>query len=466
MKADRTGRRTLGDFEKLEKFNLLTPQGKAWLVTAVDPFHDSAVEMRGYPDLDVAPSIVQQVNKSFQVACPTALLGGPWDCHIVAWPAALRVVGVPATQYDGYIINDASSAAAAFDIGGVTALATATGQPTYMNGTAGGATGITNAGFVDTTNPGGGTYMDGTCRVIAYGVEVYNTTATLYKQGQVICYRQPNPVKESAGVSSVGTLGAGFTSYGNWNTYDIPTPPRTPAEALLLRTSKQWDAAEGGYVVVSMNTLNNYPDEPDAGIIVVMDSPDSQNTVGTNAVVYNGKRTRVLGATTITEPTEVQRLPFNTSGLYFSGLSVQTTLTVNVTWYIERFPTPGEGDLVVLSQPSAGWDQMALELYAAGLRDMPAGVMVKENPLGEWFQDVVHNIASAASPVANALSVVNPGFGIAGQLAGVIAKATERKQVAERQGGQMNNPVSRPKPAKSSVKTAKLGKTAKLKTKK
>ena len=466
MESDRKGRRTATALEKLDKFNLLTPQGKAWLITATDPFHDSTVDMRGYPDLNVSGSIVQQISKRMTIACPAALNAAPWDLHVVGWPSGATIAGVGGTLYDGYIISTTSPAAAPFSIGGVTALATATGQPTYFNSVAGGATGITNVASIDCSNPGGGSYLDGTCRVIGYGIEVYNTTAPLYRQGDVVVYRMPTPCKESTGVDAVGTVGAGFTSYGNWMCWDLPSPPTTPADALLLRGSKQWNAEDGCYLVCSQNSLNNYADEPDSVEIVVQDAVDDQNNTGLNAVMLNGTRTRVIGSTTITMPTEVQRFPFNLSGAYFTGLSPQTTFTVVASWYIERFPTQRDGDLVVLAQPSAGWDQMALELYAGALRDMPAGVPVSENPLGEWFQDVVHNIAQTASPIANALSAINPGFGVAGQLAGVIAKATERKkeQPSRNNGGiqpvpEVRSPnQSRPKPKKTEKKTGKLGK--------
>lgn len=428
MQEDRKGRRSLNALEKLEKFNLLTPPGKAWLITAIDPFHDVDVDLQGFPDLDVAGSIVQCVKKTMQVSCPAALLASSsWDCHLVAWPLGKKQGGVPATQYDGFIISTSSPALAAYDIGGVTALATSTGNPTYGNGTAGGATGITNVTSTDTT-ASTGTYMDGTCRVVGYGFEVVNTTAALYKQGQVTVYRLPTPSKESLHGNVYGNVTAGFNSEGNFSEWDLPSPPSTPAEAMLLEGSRQWNAEEGSYQVCSLNSLNNYPDEPDAVMVVVQDTPDVQDNTGTNAVVVNGFKNRTLGATTIKEPTESQRFPFNISGAYYAGLSPQTTLTVNVNWFIERFPTPKEYDLVVLSKPSAGWDELSLNMYAAALRDMPAGVRLSENPLGEWFQDVVHSIAQNAGPVANALSVINPGFGIAGQLAGVIAKATERKK--------------------------------------
>jgi hypothetical protein len=82
----------------------------------------------------------------------------------------------------------------------------------------------------------------------------------------------------------------------------------------------------------------------------------------------------------------------NTHGLYFTGLSLQTTLAITLNCFVERFPGPQETDLVVLAKPSPQYDLLALEIYSHALHDMPPGVMVKENGLGEWFADVIGKV--------------------------------------------------------------------------
>jgi len=432
--TQRTKRRTEAALEKLEKFNMLTPEGRNWLIAATDPFHDSEFQLSGFPDLNVSGSIVQCVKKTFQISQPAGIGTLAWDAHFVAWNQATQRVGQANTLYNGAILNNAGSAAN-FTTGGVSCLATATGNQGFFNSNSGGTTGIYNAGGISLDSGSDG-YMQGVSRVIGYGMEIINTTAALYKQGQVVVYRQPTAAIDQQETLVYGGVAAGvFTPLCYPSTYTVASPPTTPASAMLLEGSCQWNAEEGAYLVCTTNSLNNYPSEPSPVMYLVQDSESVESETGTTLIMNQNTQSVTIPSTTnpITVPQTNSILPHNMSGAYFSGLSPQTTFTVNVTWYVERFPTPFDTQLVVLATPSAGWDQFALELYAAAMRDMPAGVRVNENPLGEWFQDVVHQVAQNASPVLNALSVVHPGFGMAGQMAGVIAKATQHSKPKQQQ---------------------------------
>lgn len=459
----RTKRKQLAALEKFEKFNMLTPQGKNWLIAATDPFHDSPLTLEGYPDLNVAGSIVQCVKKSTQISCPSGITTGTWDCNMVLWPVGNSMVGLSANCFNGSVVAD-STTSAPFNVGGFGAVAVGTGNSTFFNANSGGATGIYNVGTVSLDNGTDG-YLAGISRVIGMGFEVVNTTAPLYKQGQVIVWRQPVNSMDNTSVMSYGS-GTNYAEKGKWKTQKFPSPPQTTQTALLLEGSAQWSAEYGAYCVATMNSLNNFAAEPDPVMPLVFDSEEVIRDGGSTAVMYCNTNTITIGTTQVVMPQTTTMLPFNMSGAFFSGLSLQTTFTVNITWFVERFPTPFDTQLVVLADPSPGWDQFALELYTAAMRDMPAGVRVDENPLGEWFQDVVNKVASNASPVLNALSVVHPGFGLAGQAAGMIAKATEpvRKAAkpqtlsASAQPMVMKDNKNRPKPKKvkpkSPMKTA------------
>lgn len=183
--------------EKFEKFNMLTPEGKNWLIAATDPFHDSPLQLEGYPDLNISGSIVQCVKKSLQISVPSGISSSVWDCNVVLWPMANSVAGVAATCYNGAVVTTQSPATAPFFTGGLTACATASGHPTFFNANSGGATGIYDAGHLSLDDGNDG-YMTGTGRVIGMGFEIYNTTAPLYRQGQLAVYRQPINALESS----------------------------------------------------------------------------------------------------------------------------------------------------------------------------------------------------------------------------------------------------------------------------
>jgi len=91
-------------------------------------------------------------------------------------------------------------------------------------------------------------------------------------------------------------------------------------------------------------------------------------------------------------PSQQIRIPYNSKIAYFSGLSDTSTLNVNYNVWLERCPTQKDADLITMATPSAKYDPMALEIYALIMTEMPIGVFVKENGLGDWF---AHGVASA-----------------------------------------------------------------------
>lgn len=102
------------------------------------------------------------------------------------------------------------------------------------------------------------------------------------------------------------------------------------------------------------------------------------------------------------------------SGVYFTGLSGATTLTVDYIVYIERFPTQDDLDLIVSAKRSPEYDIRALEAYSIIAQSLPVAVPFNENGLGDWFKSAV-NMAAAVLP-----SIPHPiaqGLGMAAKAA-------------------------------------------------
>jgi hypothetical protein len=238
------------------------------------------------------------------------------------------------------------------------------------------------------------------------GFEVLNSTAEIYMQGQATVWRQPNrPTPSTLSYSVATTPPTVGTLPGFINRF----PPGTLGDAQLLYGSRSWKAAEGCYVVSRQCDAENPFSRPDyiPDFYSVLDS-----THGANGLVY-----------TPNAPGIAQKLldihaPFDISGVHFTGLSNQTSLTINVRWLIERSPSPTETDLVVMATPSASYDPLALELYCQCLVHMPPGVMQKENGLGDWFRNAMSGLEKWAPKIGDALSVIVPGAGVVGSLVG------------------------------------------------
>lgn len=63
----------------------LSPSGRNWLLSALDPFHDYQHDISGYPDADGGLSTVQSYVASAQVSKPSGTTG-TWDCQVVNLP--------------------------------------------------------------------------------------------------------------------------------------------------------------------------------------------------------------------------------------------------------------------------------------------------------------------------------------------------------------------------------------------
>jgi len=367
--------------EKLHDQKYLSQSGKEWLKVALDPFHDSDTYCDGYPDINVSASIVQVVKQTIQIAVPASIPTGNWDCNIISFPTDTAGIGTPtAVTISGNTI-EIGTIGTEPSFAGVTALASPSGTPIPLT--------------IGTAVPGQITlpdsYMQGSARVIAKGFEVVNTTSELNVQGQVIAYR--SPVAHTSGQAWTIHKPSGVV-IGAATVREINAPPTSAAEAMLLAGSRQWHAKEGGYCVSTLNTLDLHTEGETFHIPMLANDAieGSEDTLGVIPTMQSN-----LGGLA-TGPSMVYTDDFNISGLYFTGLSQQTTLAITAVYYVERFPDSQETDLTVLARPSPGVDVRAMQCYSTAMSTLPPGVMVKENGLGDWFASAVSKVSEFVAP--------------------------------------------------------------------
>jgi len=537
LRMSRAQRKT--NLDDLIQRKVIERESKSWLLEALDPFHDTRIDLKGMPDTNLASSVIQCIPYTQSIKQPASIGNtNNWDCHIVAWPipvqqpAASSQVAVaqgPTTlnNYAPSAYRLGASGPNLFPVGGVTSYSVISGNQTFGD----------SAGTSSTTDITLGleeTYVQGNARVIGMGMECSNTTAPLYRQGQVFCYRQPTPPPsdkssvlllttsatlrgedgceacrkamapvcnhmgkshEAEDVSQTrkgepafsdlegreramrrmslekekAALAALFITAWGWvDTWMTQSPPQTLAQAQKLSGTTTWEAERGAYIVAAMNTTLN-PAAQEKPICFGVDQGDLGNTDSNPAVQIGGafvpsstdwQGPAKAGAAGTLSPIAARGLhiaPFNTCGAYFTGLSPQTTLQITVKYYVERFPTPFENDLIVLAKPSSPFDPRALEIYGLAMNELPIAVPVGENPLGEWFSSVLDKVAKVASPIAKGLSMV-PGIGAPAAIVGNVAdaymnarrpqkekqKAKRKKKTAAQGGnaGQVANPAN------------------------
>jgi len=407
--------------DALERHTALTSTGRDWLIAACDPFHDEDMRLDGYPDLLTSGTVVQLVKKTIQLTVPTTGRGAVtasnnWDCSIALFPSCVNsnVVQSQVADASGNL-SVAITSTGPYSTGALSINAGPQGQALWPNLAT--QTPVATSQQLDMSE-----YVKGSVRVIGMGFEVINTTSDLNKQGQVTAWRMPTlgtPTTYHAQFSLAPNVDIAFPAIIN------RFPPGTLADAQLLYGSRSWAAGEGAYVVSRQNDIVNPIYMPDTTNFVYTGTDVSATGSHT---VYTDQAFVLTGNI---QPADVH-LPFDISGVHFTGLSFTTTLTVNVRWLVERIPGPSETDLVVLATPSAPFDPLALELYCKCLRSMPPGVMLRENPLGEWFRNALSKVAEYApvvlgkisqlAPLVGAgLSGVLPGAGAIGQMVGTAA---------------------------------------------
>jgi len=389
------------------RYNKLSPDARDWLTLALDPFHDWARPVAGYPDSDSSRTIVSCYQYAVDVSKPAAAAGN-WDCHVMALPTC-PVLGGALQQHvstSGNYVFQQVAASANFPCNPVQIISVDAGQPTVP--TSAGVWAPTN---LNTQAPVMGSDVGlGASRVIGFGIEVVNTTADIYKQGTLTAYRMPQDPSpgESLFTNSASTQGS--MMYHD----DYRYPPSTVADCTLLRGTEQWAAADGVYMAVPFSTINNP---------ITIATPRATMFTSTG-ITATGRYACADGYSPLTAINNMpvltasgawnqKRIPICTSGVILTGLSNQTTLRVKVKVYVEAASTFSDSKLSVLSTISAPYDAKALELYSSAVNILPVAVKFNANAAGDWWRMVLDAISS----VAPTLGVLT-GFPLAGMAVG------------------------------------------------
>jgi hypothetical protein len=376
-------------------------EGAIWLTQVLDPFKDMVRPHPGYPDKIMDPSVVEVVKQTVNVSKPAALGAGDWDTNIFL---------------DQFLFNQNLRSTTVANTGYVRATQGATD---YIRGglvVRSNLSALNNLSTTTTVNANclqvdPALYANENCRVVGIAFEVHNTTAEIDQQGDVIVWRIPKPDSSDRVVNVVEDA--------NGVTACIPTslhatvlaqPPIDPSEALDLPGSLQWKAKEGVYTVpILIDEVNPPTDSANKALISI------DNGITYFPVIQTGGASRLISCTA----SNVSN-PFSMQGAMFSGLKDTSILTVNVIYFLERFPS--KASLIKrLCYPSPDYDTKAFEIYSSIAHKIPVGVMVKENGLGDWISGISKLVATFAPMIPHPIGKVLGGA------ATFIASASETK---------------------------------------
>jgi hypothetical protein len=366
----------------------ITSGGRQWLDVALDPFKDIVQRPIGYPDAITAPSVVQTIHDSITVLAPASATGGNWDANIFL-DSVWKKTTMNITNVVAKTMFDRTAQGATTTRGGLNIRSAAAGTPLGPS----------------TTSAQGIDYVldvfdnDTSARIIAIGMEAHNTTADLYKQGGVITYR----VMDEPAIYPVTCFSGMAVATNNQviNGVEVVDPPLTSDAAIDMPGSLQWDAAKGAYVVPRFSQETNPPVDLRPMALVSTDGV----TTYFNTLALTGAVGNILNVNPNNNDVNAT-IPFGLAGMFFTGLSNQTSLVINLTYYVEQFPSVNS-NLKRLATPSCVEDFAALELYTKISRHMPTGVEVNDNFLGAFISGI-SRVASFVAPyvprIINAIS--------------------------------------------------------------
>lgn len=401
----------------------LSPGGADWLTLRLDPYHDFNRPIAGYPDADSLDTVVSVNNYELNVSQPGAL-GANWDAHIFTLPLsyvfAVNNGGFDATQN---FVETANS----YSLGLVNISKDAAGGPLFPT-----ANPVASGNFSMAAVAPFNEVSNGVSRVIGLGIEIIDTTAEIYKQGSLTAYQMPECTLES---TQFGNLNAAGTVQTQGIHNMLVTPPSLVTEAVLYRSSVQWEAKEGAYISVGQEGVNNpFRMNTYEGLAI---TPNGQLTTGQSMATINTVSTAPQAAPLLTASRPAynyKSVNATQSGVILSGLDSHATFKIRVRVYVERAPTRSETDLIPLATPSADYDPVALRLYSQLSAVLPIAVPVGFNAHGDWWRMIVNALKSIIPVVGTVLTpILGPEAGVIGSAVGALIPSQKvgRKNTAK-----------------------------------
>jgi len=383
---------------------LISEQGKDWLIVKVDPFHDKQLKnLAGAPDAQTGASVVRFIKQSMTLQAPPGTTTN-WDCHVIQWPWLMANQGAnstgnfsPTPRVGQVMLPATLSTVQNGPVGGLQAFFVPPGDDLQITQPPASSVQI---GRLDVPQA----YTEGVSRLLSMGFEVHNTTSQLNVQGSACVYRQMSNDNKDVSWTIVDTVGV----TPNYTFFDGPLvryPPSNLSEAMLLSGTRQWEAKEGCYCVAAFFSAEDRATAVEPGCPVIGGdlAVDLEGVVNTTLVNMPIPSLATAGGTNVRAVPSFRVYNVHQSGAIFTGLSASTTLTVNWNVIIETFPDSSQQDILPLATPSGEYDPDALDLYTRIISELPVGVPVRENGLGDWFLSAVSEAAKFLGPTLLAM---------------------------------------------------------------
>lgn len=403
-------------------FNMGAKAG-AFFTSATDPMHDSSVANTGWPDRNIELSVVRKIRQTMSLTRPAITNphfadGDGWDCHVIFNPWLNSMTFGQHDRVNNTLIEASNIATA--HIGGLQAYGAPIGS-TFVYGSDDPASGnfpIINSLQLDAE------MSQGVGRVVGLGIEATNTSAQLFQQGHVYCWRAPEPALQPATYSyerapdspSPAIPVASFPFTGQVYRY----PPGNVAQAQYYTGTADWKAVEGAYMVGTFHDFENPAQMVNYTQPMLIDVINGEDKTYNEPGTFGSNTSSVWVPTTVSGGTAhptyhghpgTKIYPLNQMGMIFSGLGYESTLDVELVIYYESFPSLAQASILTLANPSTPYNERVLKLLAAVMRSMPVATMQKNNASGDWWDKILEALQFVAPGVLTAFGgeILAPG---------------------------------------------------------
>lgn len=449
---------------------LLSVEDVAYIKVATDPYHDATVtHLNGIPDEYQGKSITETLPISIDLATPYGAGSGAWSARVSTFPILGSAKTVRSRMWGNSIENEAPT------VGNSTVLKTLNvdtvlGTGNFSDYPAGGNLGDTLAKEIS----------EGTVKVVGSGLEIINTSPEIYKSGLITIARIPQAACKEKHCFVVRDSGNTINAISNLT--GLVSMPTTPSELATYPNYRQWEAAEGCYCVLKQYATSADSHYPGGSVVRYLDSMPTASQIDMDTsdlhivdapqVKFVAPAQSGLSVSTANFERQVLVTPSDSVCVMITGASEQSTFKIRQKLFLERRVNTSIVNLkplVPFARESPSFNPLALELVSEIYSELPAGVMFKENPAGEWWDRVLSAIGKIAPligliphPIAKTIAAATP---IAIDAGRQIAHAhnTHVQNAAHSQAlVRARAPPPKPKVAAKAANNSKAKKTAKV----
>lgn len=388
--------------DKFDKyFASLSDDERAYFIACTDIFHDTPYNIIGRPSdsRQLQNTVIFNLERNISVQdFPFIPPTSNWDCNIVSLPWITRQSMRAAVDFGNIIEYTGTTGVPPFykAMGGVTCFAAASGLDTFTYND-GNPTVTVDCDNLLYPVVAGQPTLPRFYEILAIGFEVYNVTPDLYLGGSLVRYRMPTQSRRalrnqsnSPGVPTVQD----FLDF-----YCLPPIPANESLATQYPDSVIDSARSGTYQQhTRQDAVSDFYITENIGPYIAPRLLAEVPATANNCWVYSS------AANNISSDYPIFRGDFDVSGVYFAGLSPQTTLKIRARYIVSIVPSSVDASLISLAKVSPPSNPKLDMIISSVQNKFPPGVPVTMNAKGDWWKKTVKVLATLAPSIGMALA--------------------------------------------------------------